>query len=195
MPVTRSETRRLNALAAALGPTVTQPTHRRSQQLLCAAANTVEHAPVQPPPITPPIRRSRRLQGRPPSPPPARVLALPRIRTPPPALDLLPAPAPPPVPAPPPAPAPQPHWYQPISPTLHGINPMAVYGVRYSSLMTRDQWSWAIPTSETIVATQQLSVLTNHRDRSYVHYPITPAGLDRREHQPSVDDGYLWDMI
>ena len=82
MPVTRSQTRRANALAAALGPSVTQPTCRRSQRLLRTANNTVEHAPVPPPPAAPTLRRSRRLQGYaatppPPTPPPRARDALP----------------------------------------------------------------------------------------------------------------------
>ena len=82
MLVTRSQTRRTNALAAALGPSVTQPTCRRSQRLIRAANNTVEHAPVPPPPAAPTLRRSRRLQGYaatppPPTPPPRARDALP----------------------------------------------------------------------------------------------------------------------
>ena len=53
-----------------------QPTRRRAQRILHQAANTVKHAPVQQTPLPPPIpqhqplRRSRCLQGLPPTPPP-----------------------------------------------------------------------------------------------------------------------------
>ena len=40
-----------------------QPTCRRSQGLLHAANNTIEHALVPLPHAAPPLRRSRRLQG------------------------------------------------------------------------------------------------------------------------------------
>ena len=194
MPVTHSQTRCANTNNTNIDPANQQPPCRRSQRLMHAVNMAVELAPAPLAPVASSRRRSKHLQGWSPPPPPPM----------PPPRDSTTAhphpPAPPPAVAPPPRrPAPPP-WFPAVTRTYRLREPLPMW-----PLIQQQHWSWAIPEYHVSVETEELSDTTNYEHlRWTLRYPLTPSIHPSMEQasdgltwglQPTVDEGYLWDMI
>ena len=69
-------------------------------------------------------------------------------------------------------------------------------------LMHRQHWDWVIPAYNTGYERQDLADTTNLQHTLWdSHYPLAPAALVEVipntlwGHQPTVEEGFLWDMI
>ena len=107
---------------------------------------------------------------------------------------------PPPAVAPPPRrPAPPP-WFPAVTGTYWLREPLPIW-----PLIQQQHWSWAIPEYHVGVVTEELSDTTNYEHLRWTFcYPLTPSIHTSMEQtpdhltwglQPTVDEGYLWDMI
>ena len=188
MLVTCSQTCCANNHNTTVAPATITLMCRRSWWILHTTQQAVELAPAPAPPPAPPLRRSKHLQGQPPSPPPpeepprAWAPACPQLITPPPA----------------PRPLGHPPQWQQATFTSHQCN----RELPEWSLINHQQWHWAIPAYDTGHQVDVLADTINiHHTRRIHQYPLVPArhiveGPNYRdEHQPTVDEGYLWDMI
>ena len=188
MPVTRSQTRRAANHNTTVAPATLTPMCRRSQRILHATQQAVELAPAPVPVPAPTLRRSKRLQGRPPSPSPCE--EPPRAR----------APARPQPIAPPLAPVRQYLRPQHRRPTMRPYRldgPLPMW-----PLTQRQHWEWVIPAHQTGYWVDDLNDTTNvqHMDWN-VRYPLAPSEVvevipgTQWGYQPTVEEGFLWDMI
>jgi len=179
MPVTQAEHCRNNPLAATLGPAVNQPALRRSQRILQRTINTVKPAPAPQPVLPPPpqlLRRSKRLQKWEPSPPP------------------LPVPPWAQAPVRPPTPLQQTQpWLPTRTPYVPRIglvrNSLEEYEQLLPLLIHQEYQQSVIYALETNILSTELANLTNFTNRE--EYPFQP--MDHG--QPTVEEGYLWDII